>query len=93
MDDKAAGPTLASTAPCNMSCGHPNQACARSSILARLGPSTPQNDRMNGRINLLLLIVLNLLWIKYFYGTHVRSANYILLILQIWPRRAVNRTV
>ena len=36
-----------------MSIGHPNQACARSPILARLGPSTPQNDRTEWGNNLL----------------------------------------
>ena len=44
---------LALPSPRNMSTGHPNQACARCPILARLGPSTPQNDRTNGGINLL----------------------------------------
>ena len=40
------------TAPSNMPCGPFNQACARCPILARLGPSTPQNDRTEWGINL-----------------------------------------
>ena len=49
-----------------MSTGHPNQACAQSPTLASLGPSTPQNDSMNGGINLLYLTC----WEVKYFCTH-----------------------